>query len=93
MQVKSFRFLLLAVIVALLGGAILLAASFFFTSGHDYTQKKTIGVITEHGLPFPFAFSASGNAWTNFSGYAAIVDYSIFFVFILILIYVFFQKK
>jgi hypothetical protein len=92
-KVKSFHYWLLGVIIALLGGAILLVASFFYTVGHDDTQKQSIGIITKHGMPFPFAFSAPGNTWTNFSGYAALADYSIYSVLILVLFHVFSKNK
>ena len=64
--------------VSLLGGGILLAASFFVVSGHDYTQEDTVGVITKHGLPFAFASTAPGYAWTQFDGSAATHSFWVF---------------
>lgn len=71
----------------------MLAVSFFVTTGHDYTQEQTIGVITKRGLPIPFAFSASGYSWPHFSASAALADYFIFVVLLIFTIHALFPKK
>ncbi len=64
--------------VSFLAGGILLAASFFVVSGHDYSQEDTVGVITKYGLPFTFASTAPGYAWTQFDGSAATQSFWVF---------------
>ena len=70
---------IVTLLVSPLVGGILLAASFFVVSGHDYTQEATVGVITKHGLPFSFASTAPGYAWTQFDGSAAVHSFWVFF--------------
>ena len=52
---------LLAVFFALISGTALFALS--------------VGVISKHGFPIPFAFTAPGYAWTQFDGIAALTNY------------------
>ncbi|MGC3991255.1 MAG: hypothetical protein QM796_16560 [Chthoniobacteraceae bacterium] len=70
--------IILTMIASLLGGGVLLAASFFVVSGHDDTQEATVGIITKYGLPFSFASTAPGYAWTQFDGAAAAYSFWIF---------------
>jgi hypothetical protein len=69
--------LLRGFLVALLGGAALMVMSFFVTAGDDRSQEATVGIITRHGLPIPFAFTASGLSHADFSGTSALADYLI----------------
>jgi len=55
----------------------LLLVSRFVVTGHDSSQEATVGIITRYGLPIPFAFSAPGYSWIDFSGTAALADYLI----------------
>lgn len=77
---------LMIFVIGCLGAAVLTMGSFFITTGNDHTQEATVGVITRHGLPFPFAFTAPGFAWTRFDSSAAIRDFIIYFIIAAILI-------
>jgi len=76
-RTKKVGELLHGLLVALLGGAALMAVSFFVTAGHDSSQEATVGIITRHGLPIPFAFTASGYSQPDFSITAALGSFTI----------------
>jgi hypothetical protein len=67
----------LGLLVAFFGGAALMAVSFFVTTGHDRSQEATVGIITQHGLPIPFAFTAPGYSHPDFSVAAALGSFMI----------------
>jgi len=76
-RTKKARDFLIGLLVAFLGGVALMVVSFFVTTGHDSSQEATVGIITRHGLPIPFAFTASGFSHPDFSISAALGSFMI----------------
>jgi hypothetical protein len=62
----------------LIAGGVFWVLAFHFSSGKDYSQEDTVGVITAYGWPFKGMFAAPGYAWTQFDGAACELDYWIF---------------
>ena len=76
-RTKKVGELLSGLLRAFVGGAVLLIMSLLITVGHDDSQEATVGIISRHGLPIPFAFMASGYSHLDFSSTAALADYLI----------------